>query len=269
MLGITTTNARVGGFRGKGIDADAAAFIAPAGITDATQKAAINTLVVDLKSATLWDKFVALYPFVGGTATTHKFNLKNPLDTDGAFRINWVGGVTHNANGVTGNGVNGYGNLFIKPSVNLLLNDLGFSYLCSNTGIDGGTMFGVQDVSTSDRLFHFPAFNAGNTTQTHINSNLSASTATPRQGFHTLQRTSAINQNNYRNGSLVANTATTSLLRPTRDIYILCYNNAGTASTFNASNIRIFMVHTSLDATQAANLNTIQNKFQTTLSRNV
>jgi hypothetical protein len=269
MLGISTSNLRVGGFRGKGVDSDAAAFIAAAGITDATQKAAINTLVVDLKSASLWDKFVALYPFVGGTATTHKFNLKNPLDTDAAFRILWSGGITHNANGVTGNATNAYGNLFIKPSVNLLLNDVGVSYLCSNSGIDGNVMFGCATPPTSDRFFHYPAFNGANATQTHINSPTYAGTATIRQGFHTLQRTSATNQNNYRNGTLLANVTSVSNSRCILDFFILGFNNNGTASGYNSSNIRIFMVHTSLDATQAANLNTIQNKFQTTLSRNV
>ena len=29
----------------------------------------------------------AIYPFVGGTATTHKFNLKDPADINAAFRL--------------------------------------------------------------------------------------------------------------------------------------------------------------------------------------
>ena len=65
--------------KNKGIvlDADAAAFLAAAGITDATITSAINTLVIDMKDDGLWSKMDAIYPFVGGTATTHKFNLKN------------------------------------------------------------------------------------------------------------------------------------------------------------------------------------------------
>ena len=50
----------------------------------------------------------ALYPFVGGTATSHKFNLKDPRDLDAAFRLQFNGGWTHNSNGVTPNGTNGY-----------------------------------------------------------------------------------------------------------------------------------------------------------------
>ena len=70
----------------KGIDTDAQAFITATGITDNTQKNSINQLVLDLKSYGVWSKIKAIYPFVGGTATTHKFNLKDPRDLDAAYR---------------------------------------------------------------------------------------------------------------------------------------------------------------------------------------
>lgn len=90
-------------------DADAIAFIAATGITNCTIKNAINAFVIGMKADGLWTKMRAIYPFVGGTATTHKFNLKNPVDSDAAFRIVFGGGVVHDANGVTFNGVSGYG----------------------------------------------------------------------------------------------------------------------------------------------------------------
>ncbi len=37
---------------------------------------AINELVKDLKSNNLWDKMEAIYPFVGGTVSSRRFNLK-------------------------------------------------------------------------------------------------------------------------------------------------------------------------------------------------
>ena len=72
-------------------DPDAQAFITAAAITDPTQQAAINTLVVDLKGYSIWTKMKALYPFVGGTASAHKFNLKDPRDLDSAFRLVFSG----------------------------------------------------------------------------------------------------------------------------------------------------------------------------------
>ena len=78
---------------GRAIDSDAQAFITAAGITDSTQQAAITNLVIGLKNDNLWTKMKAIYPFVGGTAASHKFNLKNPLDTNAAYRLNilwWI-----------------------------------------------------------------------------------------------------------------------------------------------------------------------------------
>ena len=97
-------------------DADAQAFITAAGLTNPTQQRAVNTLVLSLKANNIWTKMRAIYPFVGGTASTHKWNLKNPLDTNAAFRLVFFGGMTHSANGIQGNGTNSYANTFLNPS---------------------------------------------------------------------------------------------------------------------------------------------------------
>ena len=60
------------------VDPDAQAFITAAAITDPTQQSAINTLVVDLKGYSIWTKFKAIYPVVGGIASSHAVNLKTP-----------------------------------------------------------------------------------------------------------------------------------------------------------------------------------------------
>ena len=99
-------------------DTDALAFFSAAGITDNTQKLAVDKLVKDLKSYGLWTKMYAIYPFVGGTATTHKFNLKNPVDSDGAYRLVFNGGWVHSSTGILGNGTNTYANT--KVPMNLL-----------------------------------------------------------------------------------------------------------------------------------------------------
>lgn len=106
---------------GVSYDPDALAFITAANITDNTQKLAINQLVIDLKFYGIWTKMYAIYPFVGGSATTHKFNLKNPADTDAAFRLVFNGGWTHSATGILGNGVNSYADT--KLGMNVLPQD--------------------------------------------------------------------------------------------------------------------------------------------------
>ena len=105
--------------RFSSMDPDAQAFISAANITGSTQQGAINTLVVSLKGYGIWTKMKALYPFVGGTATQHKFNLKNPLDTDAAFRLVFVGGWTHSTTGALPNGTNAYADTKLNTLSNL------------------------------------------------------------------------------------------------------------------------------------------------------
>jgi len=105
-------------------DADADAFIAAAGITDPTQEAAIQTLVTDLKSANVWTKCNAIYPFVGGTATAHKFNLKDPRDLDVAYRLTFNGTVNHTSNGMQPNGTtNDFGDSHWDVTVDASVNE--------------------------------------------------------------------------------------------------------------------------------------------------
>ena len=116
------------------VDPDAQAFITAAAITDPTQQAAINTLVVDLKGYNIWSKMKAIYPFVGGTASTHKWNLKDPRDLDAAFRLVFNGGWTHSSTGALPNGTNGWADTFLNDNTVNTLNNVHISvYSRTNT----------------------------------------------------------------------------------------------------------------------------------------
>lgn len=97
------------------VDEDVQAFLEATGITNPTEISAIINLVTDLKNYNLWNKMQAIYPFVGGTATTHKYNLKDPRDTDNAFRVQFFGNVTHNNLGVSASAA-GYGDTRFIPT---------------------------------------------------------------------------------------------------------------------------------------------------------
>jgi hypothetical protein len=118
------------------IDLDAQAFFTATGITDTTQKTAVNTLVTSLKSYNIWTKMKAIYPFVGGTATTHKFNLKDPRDLDVAFRLQFNGGMTHSSTGVLPNGTNGYANTFFVTAAQITNGDSFHYSFYSRTNLD-------------------------------------------------------------------------------------------------------------------------------------
>jgi len=110
-----------------GLDADAAAFIAVAGITDATQKTAIDNLYKDLKgqgannsSYDFYTRLTAFWLFVGGTSTSCSFNGKTP-SSGNTYNLTYSGAApTVNANGIKFNGINGYADT--KVPQNLISN---------------------------------------------------------------------------------------------------------------------------------------------------
>ena len=79
-----------------GYDADAQAFFTAAGISDSGQKSAVNTLVLALKSDGIWSRCSAIYPFVGGSSSSHAVNLKTP----GTYDLTFYGGITHSSTGL-------------------------------------------------------------------------------------------------------------------------------------------------------------------------
>jgi hypothetical protein len=116
-IGIPFTR-RSGG--GAANTARTQAFLTATGITDATIISALNAMDLALISAGLLPsgtgagKIQALYPIVGGTASTHKYNFVDPRDLDAAFRLTFFGGWTHTANGVKGNATNANANSYFQ-----------------------------------------------------------------------------------------------------------------------------------------------------------
>ena len=127
-------------------DADAQAFITAAAITDPIQINAINTLVEGMKTDGIWTKMKAIYPFVGGTATTHKWNLKDPRDLDAAFRLSFGGGWTHSSNGSLSNGVNAYSNTFLNPVNSLSAASYNYSFYSRNQFSSDAGIMGAEEV---------------------------------------------------------------------------------------------------------------------------
>lgn len=91
------------------VDSDAQTFIDAIGSGNLTnlEQMAISELVKDLKDFSLWSKMKAIYPFVGGTSASCKWNLKNPVDTDAGFRLTYVGVNTFSSTGLTTTGTTG------------------------------------------------------------------------------------------------------------------------------------------------------------------
>jgi hypothetical protein len=250
-------------------DADAQAFITAAAITDPTQQAAINTLVVDLKGYSVWTPIKALYPMVGGTASQHKFNLKNPLDTDAAFRMTFHGGVTHSSNGITF-ATNGYADTKWLPSANSTTSNVsGGAYSRTNLTADYA-LFGSLDLTFSG-VCVFPKASAGNTFFS-ANNNLSEGNAnfvTDTRGLFHVNKDSLTSTRLFRNGSSIRTATVLSTTPPAFAVYLGARNYAGTTQSYFNGNLAFAFLGDTLTLTEAGNFYTAVQAFQTTLSRQV
>ena len=230
------------------VDPDAQAFITAASITDPTQQSAINQLVVDLKGYSIWTKMKALYPFVGGTATTHKWNLKDPRDLDAAFRLVFNGGWTHNSNGITGNGVNTTANTKLVNNAHLTATNGSFGFYLRNTqsanvyDFSPGGFFGIA-LYIDTRYYMYGG--------------LTSISGLPSPAFYGLSRVGGTHKG-YRNG--VVNLTSTSAASL----------NAGEFSfNTNLRNYAFGYIADGLTDAENTNLYTAVQTFQTTLGRSI
>lgn len=259
-------------------DADAQAFITAAAITDATQKSAIDTLVKGMKADGIWTKMKAIYPFVGGTASTHKWNLKDPRDLNAAYRLTFSGGWTHNANGITGNGVNAYADTWNNTAFSL-----GAYSRISNSGVFTGYVITVEDgdgipsnqfgniLSGSSVFSQFYSISTGSGPYTKTYSVIDTNSVLPNS-VKIYRNGADINATSISTASpWVKGFANYALGAVTVNDFDNGMNliNSGIQSYSTANLAFIYFSDSILNATQNANLNTRIVAFQTALSRNV
>lgn len=267
ILGI---NGIISVSRGCGYaDADVCAFITSANITDTTQKNAINQLVLDLKSANIWTKMKAIYPFVGGTAAQHRFNLKSPGTTNADFYLTFYGGGTHSANGYKPDGATAYADTFFRPFTHLTnVNSAHFAKYNRTNDLVGNKLDGVYEGS-SNTAFQFN-YSAGYTNLGNFSSGISY-TSTDARGFFTTSRTSSTSIKAYRNAIQQGSTNTaTNTTMPNKNVVLGARNDDDVAQYFyNTYEAAFFSLGDGLSDAEVANFYTAVQTFQTTLGRQV
>lgn len=250
-----------------GGDADANLFLQATLITDATITSAIQQLVIDLKAYNLWTKFKAIYPFVGGTASTHKWNLKDARDLDAAFRLVFAGGITHSSTGVLFNGSNAYADTKLIPNTSLTASS-GHLSIYSRTNVSENSYdIGVTTAGTADNMvasrYGSNVFYANYGALTYPSySNLDS------RGYFMTNRNTSTNTTGFLNGVRVINTAQTGAVA-TKVLYIGCLNNDGNPTNYSTRQLSFVTVGDGLTDTEAGDLYTAVQAFQTTLGRQV
>lgn len=254
-----------------GLDPAAAAFLAAAGITDTTITNAINRLVKNYKgqgnlnaSVDLWTGSLAIYPFVGGTATTNKFNLKDPRDLDAAFRLGFNGGWTHNANGITGNGVNTAANTFLNPSIALSTSANSYGvYNRTNTakGYDIGAFLSPNDTMIAAR------YTSGNAIFSVTGTTYNQVVNSDARGCYIFSKNGAAANNLYKNGASIVSSSNTSVYA--NDNFRIGSGGLGYVDSSDHNYAFAFFSTQGLSIINAQMLNSIIIQFQNDIGRAV
>jgi hypothetical protein len=244
-------------------DTDAQAFITAAAITDTTQQAAINTLVVDLKGYSIWTKMKAIYPMVGGTSSTHKWNLKDPRDLDAAYRLVFNGGWTHSSTGALPNGTNAWANNYLVAQGTLALNSTHVSaYSRTNTNILAPAIGNVTGAVQGEISMWL---NYANATYLRINSaNISSTPNFDSRGMFIGNRVNSTQVN------LSIRGTQTTFSQNSDTLYSAVMQLGGVSpNNFDNKQLAFASFGDGLTAQNMTDLTTIVNAFQTALSRNV
>ncbi len=251
-------------------DSDALAYISAAEITDETQKEAVNTLTKSLKEYNIWSKMKAVYPLLGGTATKHKWNLKDPRDLDAAFRLVWGGSWIHNSSGAEPDGTTAYANSFLKQSVSLAVDSASTGvYYNENTSqilAREGAFAGIQN------FFLAPFDNNGDMSfMIGSSATLSAVAVSGILGFKIVSRINSTTMNYYTGLDGQAGTKTmSSIAANTKNFYFGAMNDGSDTPIQFQDTRRAFMfLGDALTAGEIYNYWVAVTAFNTTLGRNV
>jgi hypothetical protein len=250
---------------GKSYDLNAAEFFNATQILTPIQKQAVNDLVVDLKNYGVWTKMKAIYPMVGqaGVSSSFEVNLKDTNTFRGIFSGTWI----FSSTGAKPNGSTAYMDTGLIPSASIgNYNAHASFYSRTNNagGVDlgafqgGGNFYASISYVGTNRNF----LQRGDSDGVQY-------TPTKYTGCFVWNAPNQSLATTYEDGVLKGqNTTTTSQIRPNRSITISAINE-GTKSVFSNRECAFTSIGDGLTETEAINLNTAIQRFQTTLGRQV
>jgi hypothetical protein len=253
------------------VDPDAQAFITAASITDPTQQSAINQLVLDLKGYNIWSKMKAIYPIVGGTAATHKWNLKDPRDLDVAFRMTFATGWTHSSTGMTPNGAT-YADTKFNDSTHFTSNTNGHisAYIRTDLPVGGNweTFIGCSTDNNGTRILTRRGTNMEYLTLTDNFSAQAAGNYSDKLKGQYLLTKDGTNRRYFKNSTKLLTAANGTNGAANRNIY-LGAENYPVVTYYSTMQLAFSTIGDGLTDTEAANLYTAVQAYQTTLGRQV
>jgi hypothetical protein len=201
-------------------------------------------------------------------AAAYKYNLKDPQDTDAAFRLKIFGTWTFTPTGALPNGTNAYMDTMLTPSVSLLQNSSHISAY-SRTDSFSGAIMGCFDNGAANGLYTNPKFGGG-TQESRNNSgdggNVSNTNST---GLWLNNRISSTQYKIFRNNvtNQTSNTVSTGLC--SISAYMGGLNRFGLTPEYQNREIACGSIGEGLTDAEAATFYTIVQQFQTSLNRQI
>ena len=240
---------------------------------DSAVSGATRTMFNELFTQGLWTKLDAFWPFVGQVAAAHKFNAKNPVDTDDDFRLLFFGGWTHDDNGITPDGTTAYADTFYVPSSAATLTSASMGFYYSNTAstktfpVEMGVGYFTQGMTLQAQM---P--NATQNVGTLWNGwTITGYANSAETGSLIISRTDESTLKLYRRG--VLNYTTTGSLGTKADLTQALSIGAqtrvqnGDYINYSDRNLRFAFIGEGLDDTEAGNLDAIIQNYQIALGR--
>jgi hypothetical protein len=216
----------------------------------------ICQLTTDLKQYGLWDKMKAIYPMVGqaGVSSSFQYNLKNPDTFRGTFSGNW----TFASTGITSDGASAYFDTGLNANNNLTTSNAHFSIYVrvkNNNGNDqiNGVYNGIFiDQYNATNVY----YGIGNESDVNATNQIGMFQVNAFSSFMKL----------FKNGTqLLSRNSGGSL--PNANLN-LGRSATGTPYWWNGT-LAFSSIGDGLTDTEAANLYTAVQRFQTTLGRQV
>lgn len=259
-------------------DFDASNYLTAVNETNSTKKAAIVTFVATLKNEGIWDKMLGIYPMFGETSK-YSYNLKDPRNSDDAFRLTFSDAGTVKADGkiLFVNGQD-YARTHFNPSSHLSAASIHISCINSENGANNSEDLGCTDGSGNtfslslrtqdDGLAHFDCFND--------NSERVTITPAPSQNldsnsFYIGSRTDSSSSflKMYKSSETHSNTNTTSIsnTRPNQEVWFGQLNNNGSPNSSTDRGYGFFSFGEGLTTSEAAALHAAVKTLYISTSR--
>ncbi|KOP39226.1 hypothetical protein DBB36_02125 [Flavobacterium sp. WLB] len=242
---------------------ESTAYLNASGLSSPSDIESTKYIINQLISNSLWNEIHALYLFKGSSVTQHKWNAKNPVDSNEAFRLTFGGTGTYSSLGFQLNGSNAYANTYFNLLTLANKNNLGLTVVSGTSNIPSSidaVEIGVS--SNSNNLTRLALRNSKNLpvyTNISITGNVCSNTFTDAKGIFTGSKTSTNKTTAFRNGNLIGTnvTANASSTIYNGNIYIGCENNGNVPKLYSNQRLQMAIIHKGLSDSQVIKLHEI------------